>query len=469
MKILSEGEFRNFSGFVNTGKKEVITIENENTSLTCTKDHKILKDDGEWIEAGEIDNSHAFGGMSLNISPAPAEDVYDVVNVQDTHSFYTNGLTAHNCLMLDEFAFIDNFEEFYSAVLPTITAGKNSKIIVCTTPNGLNHAYKFWEDSKAGRNNFNRIFVPWWKVPGRDEAWKTETLQLMGGNLEKFAQEQEVEFLGSSGTLISGAALKNLVPLQTLTDRDGLKQYHMPVAGHSYIITADVSRGKQLDYSAFSVIDVTAMPYQQVCVYRNNMVTPLDYANTINNVAKLYNNASVLVEINDIGGQVADSLWHDYELENLIHTENGGMKGKRITGGYVKGSERGIRTTKTVKNVGCSILKLLVESQQLVVNDQDSIYELSRFSRKGTSYEAESGATDDLVMGLVLFAWISDQQYFKELTDINTLQKLREKSDEEIEQEMVPFGFIDYGYDEHDKVIDLTENPYNEEFNNMFF
>lgn len=261
-----------------------------------------------------------------------------------------------------------------------------------------------------------------------------------------------VEFMGSSGTLIAGWKLKELVHMVPLYSKEGLSKYEEPKIGRSYVCIADVSRGKGLDYSAFSVIDVTQMPYKQVCTFRNNLVSPIDYADIMHRVCKSYNNAATLVEINDIGEQVATALHYDFEYENVLFTESAGRAGKRITAGFGANIDRGIRTTKTVKSVGCSILKLLIEQNQLIVNDFETISELSTFSRKGLSYEAESGKHDDLVMGLVLFAWLSDQMYFKELTSINTLAKLREKTDDEIEQDLVPFGFVDDGVPVSDAV-----------------
>ncbi len=379
-----------------------------------------------------------------------------------------------NLLYIDEAAFVENWDQFFASVFPTISSGETTKILFTSTPNGLNHFYKTCMGAQANRNTndwngYEYVEVPWQQVPGRGEVWKNETLAAMNFDHEKFAQEFECAWLGSSGTLINGATLKTLVAKPPLMALDGIKQYQLPQSGHQYVIIADVSRGKGLDYSAFHVIDITTMPYNQVCTYKNNLVTPIDYAVEIHRISKLYNNATILVEINDIGGQVADSLFYDYESESLIYTENAGARGKRISGGFNKSAERGIRTTKTVKAVGCSILKLLIEQYQLIINDHDTIYELSRFSRKGNSYEAESGCNDDLAMGLVLFAWLSDQQYFKELTNINTLMKLRDKTDEDIENDLVPFGFIETGHGPED-VIDLVENPYAaSEFRSMFF
>jgi len=360
-----------------------------------------------------------------------------------------------NLLFIDEAAFIENWDEFFTSVYPTISSGSESKIVLVSTPNGLNHFYSIWVNAQQKRNQYNYISVQWQNVPGRDEKWKADTLAAMNFDLEKFDQEYNCEFLGSSGTLIAGWKLKELVHQNPIVERDGLIQYIAPQDQHVYIMLCDVSRGKGLDYSAFQLIDVTSMPYQQACVYRNNAISPIDYADFIHRSAKAYNNASVLVEINDIGEQVSHSLHYDFGYENVLFTENAGRSGKRITGGFGGGSvDKGIRTTKIVKSVGCSILKLLVEQNQFIVNDFHTINELSTFSRKGVSYEAESGKHDDLVMCLVLFAWLSEQQYFKDYTNINTLMSLREKTEEDMEQDMAPFGFFEDGREEYNESIE---------------
>jgi len=351
-----------------------------------------------------------------------------------------------NLLFIDEAAFIENWDTFFTSVYPTISSGLESKIVLVSTPNGLNHFYSLWTNAKEGRNGYHPIEVTYNKVPGRDENWKKNTLAAMNFDVAKFEQEYCVEFMGSSGTLIAGWKLKELVHQVPITFKDGLSQYFQPMQGHTYVMVCDVSRGKGLDYSAFSVLDVTTMPYQQVCVYRNNMITPIDYADVIHRVAKAYNNSSVLVEINDIGEQVGTSLHFDFEYENVLMTENAGRSGKRISTGFGGSNiDKGIRTTKPVKATGCSILKLLIEQNQLIINDFHTIEELSTFSRKKQSYEAEEGKHDDLVMPLVLFAWLTDQQYFKDYTNINTLIKLREKSEEDIMNDLTPFGFVDDG------------------------
>jgi len=353
-----------------------------------------------------------------------------------------------NLLFIDEAAFIDNWDEFFTSVYPTISSGTESKIILVSTPNGLNHFYATWANAQEGRNGYNPILVHWQKVPGRDEEWKKNTIAGMNFDLEKFNQEYNCEFLGSSGTLISGWKLKELVHQAPMVEKEGLIQYFQPEKDNVYMMVCDVSRGKGLDYSAFQLLNVSRMPYQQTCVYRNNAVTPVDYAEVIHRVAKAYNNASVLVEVNDIGEQVSHSLHYDFGYENVLFTENAGRSGKRITGGFGGTAvDKGIRTTKVVKSVGCSILKLLIEQNQFIVNDFHTINELSTFSKKGNSYEAEPGKHDDLVMCLVLFAWLSEQQYFKDYTNINTLNSLRDKTEEDMEQDMAPFGFMLDGRD----------------------
>ena len=350
-----------------------------------------------------------------------------------------------NLLFIDEAAFIDNWDEFFTSVYPTISSGTDSKIVLVSTPNGLNHFYQIWQNAAENRNNYKSIKVMWHDVPGRDEAWRKDTLSAMNFDTEKFEQEYCVEFLGSSGTLIAGWKLKELVHMTPLLQKDGLYQYKQPIKDRSYVCIVDVSRGKGLDYSAFSILDVTQMPYEQVCTYRNNTIAPIDYADIIHRVCKSYNKAATLVEINDIGEQVATALHFDFDYDNVLFTEHAGRSGKRITSGFGSNVDRGIRTTKSVKSVGCSILKLLIEQNQLIVNDFNTINELSTFSRKGISYEAESGKHDDMVMGLVLFAWLSDQMYFKEYTNINTLASLREKSEDDILDDLTPFGFVDNG------------------------
>jgi len=362
-----------------------------------------------------------------------------------------------NLLFIDEAAFIENWDTFFTSVYPTISSGKESKIILVSTPNGLNHFYAIWQNAIEKRNNYQAIKVSYEQVPGRDQKWREDTLSSMNFNIEKFEQEYCVEFMGSSGTLIAGWKLKELVHQTPIIFKENLSQYATPIKGNSYVIICDVSRGKGLDYSAFSVIDVTQMPYQQVAVYRSNMITPLDYAEVIHRIGKAYYNAAVLVEINDIGEQVSSSLHFDFEYDNVLFTENAGRAGKRISTGFAKAAniDKGIRTTKPVKATGCAILKLLVEQNQLVINDFHTIEELSTFSRKGQSYEAEEGKHDDMVMPLVLFGWLSDQQYFKDITDINTLMKLREKSDDDIMNDLSPFGFVDDGRNDEFEMLDL--------------
>jgi hypothetical protein len=357
---------------------------------------------------------------------------------------------AINLLFIDEAAFIDNWEEFFTSVYPTISSGHETKVALVSTPNGLNHFYSIWINAIQNRNQYNYKMVHWKSVPGRDEKWKNDTLAAMNFDIEKFAQEYECEFLGSSGTLIAGWKLKELIHLPPISEKDGLIQYKKPEQNNVYMIVCDVSRGKGLDYSAFQVLNVTKMPYEQVCIFRNNAVSPVDYAGIIHRTARGYNNAAVLVEINDIGEQVSHSLHYDMGYENVLFTENAGRSGKRITAGFGGGNvDKGIRTTKIVKSVGCSILKLLVEQNQLLINDFHTINELSTFSKKGKSYEAEPNKHDDLVICLVLFAWLSDQQYFREFTDINTLNSLREKTEEDIEQDLAPFGFIISGNEDY--------------------
>ncbi len=350
-------------------------------------------------------------------------------------------------LYLDEVAFIEGYDEFFASVYPTISSGESTKLLMTSTPNGLNHFWKTCKGAEEKTNGYEFVKVMWNDVPGRDQKWHDETLAALDYDDQKFRQEYCCEFLGSSGTLISGQKLKELAYSRPIREQENLYQYEMAIEGHTYSMTCDVSRGKGLDYSTFTVLDITEMPYKQVCVFRDNMIGPVDFASIIYRVGMMYNEAAVLVEINDIGEQVSDVLLMDYGYENILYTENAGRLGKRISSGFGRSVDNGIRTTKSVKSVGCSILKMLIEQNQLILSDFNTIQELSRFSKKANSYEAESGTHDDLVMNLVIFAWLTDQTYFKDMTDINTMMMLREKTDEQIEDNLLPFGFIDVGED----------------------
>ena len=350
-------------------------------------------------------------------------------------------------LYIDETAFVENWDEFFASVFPTISSGNTTKILFTSTPNGLNHFYKTCMGAKEDRNGYVYIEVPWNKVPGRDEAWKKETLQAMDFDTQKFSQEFECNFLGSSGTLIEGSKLKSLVDVKPLAETQHLKVYEQPIKDHVYVCIVDVARGKGLDYSAFQIIDVTEMPYNQVCVYRDNTVTPIDYAEIIYRSIQRYGEAYTLIEVNDIGEQVSEILHYEFEVETMMFTESAGRSGKRITTGFSKGADKGVRTTKSVKAVGCNMLKMLIEQDQLRIHDFQTINELSTFSRKANSYEAESGCHDDLVMCLVLFAWMTDQAFFKEVTDINTIDRLRSRNEEELMESLLPIGFNTYDED----------------------
>ena len=346
-------------------------------------------------------------------------------------------------LYVDEHAFVDNWDEFSAAVLPTISSGTTTRMIFTSTPNGLNHFYDYVQGAKLGTNGFEYLEVPWTAVPGRDEAWKEEVLGGINHDMEKFECEYACAFAGSSGTLISGSALKRLSPVAHLhiNQEETYKVFDEPAPNNSYMIIADVSRGKGLDYSAFHVIDVTTIPYVQVATYRNNLITPTDYSEVLYRTGTAYNEASILVEINDIGGQVVDLLNMDFEYEGILYSESAGRAGKRIAVGFSNTVEAGIRTTRPVKAIGCSMLKLLIEQGKLIIKDSQTIKELNTFSKKGSSYEAESGQNDDLVMGLVLFGWLSQDKVFKDLCDSDVMQHFRERTSEEYDEEYTAFGF----------------------------
>ena len=360
---------------------------------------------------------------------------------------------SFNYIFLDEFAYVPQnvAEEFFSSVYPTITSGKSTKVTIISTPKGLNMFYRFWVNAnkkpgEEGKNEYVPVEVHWSDVPGRDDAWKKQTIS--NTSEEQFRTEFECEFLGSMNTLIHPEKLKCMVyRTPVFWNNEGLRIYEKPVAGHNYVAVVDTARGQGLDYHAFSVIDVSAFPYKVVATFRNNEIPPMLYPNAIYPVLRQYNNAYCLVEVNDIGGQVADILHDELEYDNVIYVSQMGRKGQVVNGGFGTrgGSVKGVKTSTAVKRIGCSILKSLVEDTKLIVEDFHTVDELCTFVAKGDSFEAEDNHNDDLAMTLVLFGWLTTQAYFKTITGSDIRKDLYEEQMKVLEEEMTPFGFVDDG------------------------
>ena len=350
---------------------------------------------------------------------------------------------SFNIIFLDEFAFVPNHiaDDFFSSVYPTISSGQKTKVIIISTPYGMNHFYKLWVDAQNKRNNYIWTEVHWSEVPGRDEKWKEETIK--NTSERQFTQEFECEFLGSVDTLISASKLRTLVFDTPISSNKGLDVYEKPDEKSEYIITADVSRGIGGDYSAFIVFDITTVPYKIVAKYRNNEIKPMLFPNVINDVARAYNNAYVLCEVNDVGDQVASILNYDLEYPNVLMCSMRGRAGQIVGQGFSGNkTQLGLKMSITVKKVGCANLKQMVEDDKLLFRDYEIISELTTFIQKKQSFEADDGFHDDLVMCLVIFAWLAVQDYFKEMTDNDVRKRIYEEQKNQIEQDMSPFGFI---------------------------
>jgi hypothetical protein len=387
------------------------------------------------------------GVMSWNKGSLELENGSKILASSTSASAVRGG--SYNIIFLDEFAYVPSnvAEQFFSSVYPTISSGKTTKVMIVSTPHGMNMFYKLWTDAEEGRNTYVPIEVHWSEIPGRDEEWKKETIK--NTSEQQFQTEFECEFLGSINTLISTKKLKILPYREPKQSNAGLDVHILPQEGHTYVITADVARGTQNDYSAFIVVDVTEMPYRVVAKYRDNEIKPLLFPAKIYDVARAYNQAFVLVEVNDIGEQVANTLQFDLEYDNLIMASMRGRSGQVLGGGFSGGkAQLGVRTTKAVKKIGCSNLKQLIEDDKLIVEDLEIIRELSTFIVKGSSYGADDGCNDDLVACLFIFAWVTDQQYFKELTDSDVRATMLKEQQNALEQDMAPFGFVINGLED---------------------
>jgi len=394
-----------------------------------------------WLQQGVL----AWNASSLEL------ENYSKISVGTTTED-SGRSSSISLLILDEFAFVRNTiaNNFWSAVYPVISAGQNTKVIIVSTANGLNLFYKLWSDAVNEKNFFVPYEVSWHDVPGRDEKWRKQTIANLGGDEDLFRQEYENDFIGNSNTLIPISTLKQLTFSQPIENKESYRIYERPRRDRIYFITVDVSRGVGNDFSTMQVSDITDYPYRQVAVYRNNRIEPVIFPTVIEKWAKQWNNAFVLIEANDIGESVGDTLHQDLEYENIMLVSHQGRAGQRLGGGFSKMVRSGVMTSKRTKNIGVTQLKTLVVNQQYIIQDFMTIEELSTFARKGDSYEAEEGAHDDLVMPLVIFGWATQEPYFKEMTDQDLRVEIEAQRESELMETVPAFGFIEDGTDEDD-------------------
>jgi hypothetical protein len=394
------------------------------------------------------------GVLTWNKGNVELENGSKIIAASTSSSAIRGG--SFNIVFLDEFAFVPNniAEEFFNSVYPVISSGKKTKIIIVSTPNGMNLFYKLWMDSLNKKNNYTNFEIHWSMVPGRDEKWKEETIR--NTSERQFKQEFETEFLGSTNTLISGYKLQQIAYKDPIANHDLLKIYEHPVkegveeskSDHLYCICVDVSEGKNLDSSAFSVIDISQTPYRQVATYKSSSITPILFPTVIYNTARYYNDAYVLVEINN-NPQVADSLHQDFEYENLWKIFTGNKKPQQLSAGFARGIQMGLKMSVQVKAIGCSNLKTLIEGDKLVINDFDTYSELTTFVQQKNTFKAEYGANDDTVMPLVMFSWLTTQQYFKEIVNHDIRKQIQLENMNQIDDDVLPAPIIEDGL-EHD-------------------
>ena len=387
------------------------------------------------------------GVMSWNKGSLELENGSKILASSTSASAVRGG--SYNIIFLDEFAYVPSnvAEQFFSSVYPTISSGKTTKVMIVSTPHGMNMFYKLWTDAEERRNSYIPIEVHWSEVPGRDDKWKKETIA--NTSEQQFQTEFECEFLGSIDTLISPHKLRTLAYKTPVQSNAGLDVYEQPQKDHTYFMCADVSRGTKNDYSAYVVFDVTKVPYRVVAKFKDNEVKPMMFPQKIYHVARAYNQAFVLIEVNDIGEQVANAMQFDMEYDNLVMASMRGRAGQVMGGGFSGGkAQLGVRTTKAVKKIGCSNLKQLLETDKIIVEDFDCINELSTFIVKGSSFEADDGCNDDLVACMFIFGWATDQTYFKELTNNDIREQMFKEQQDQLEQDMAPFGFVVNGLED---------------------
>jgi hypothetical protein len=345
---------------------------------------------------------------------------------------------AFNVVILDEFAFLPRTvaDEFFTSIYPTISSGETTKMIVISTPKGLNHFYKMYTEAVDKKTDYLPIEIEWDDVPGRDEKFKEEQIRNFGS--ERWQQEFECAFLGSSNTLISARKLRELTfndPIKKVMD--DINIFEMPKKDRLYFITFDGSEGKNLDYHAFIVYDITERPFNIVATWRNRSMDPLLVPDVLYHAGMMYNYAFILIESKSSGSQIAGELYYKKEYLNLLGAANNhGRNGQQLTN-YSRDAV-GLNTSERSRDTGCTNLRMIIENDQIFLNDHVIIEELSNFAlQTNRKYKAEEGFNDDLVMCLVVFAWATTQTFFQNLSEVNVRDILAERQ-KEISEYLLP-------------------------------
>lgn len=459
MKILSKNGFVDFDGFVEQGVSlKLYNIQfSDGQPIKATFDHLFLTIDMVWKPTEELNIGDVlFGGKCvIDIEITNNEIVYDAVNVGNDHSYYTNGVYSHNCnfLYIDEFSIIPNniAEDFLTATYPTISSGKTTKIVITSTPLGYNHFWHIWDGAVKGLNGFIPISNHYTEHPARDAKWAADQLELLGEI--KYNQEVLCTFNGSSNTLISSDFYTKMNPRPVLKSMMGLDILYQPDVGRQYVMVCDIAKGVGRDYSTIMIIDITDTPYKIVAKYRNNKISDFQFPDVIYRIGKEYNFADVLIEINT-SEQVGQVLYNELEYENLIFVSRNSKMGQYVGGGFGGGrTQYGVMTDRKIKRIGCNSLKALIENHKMLVEDAETINEISTFIEKQNSFAADTGYHDDLVMCLVLFAWLSTQTYFQEMRNIDLRKELTQAYNQQLEENMLPIGWMDNGVNEDDVQI----------------
>lgn len=450
MKILSEGGvFRKFDGVIQSERSDMVELFFENGGwLELTSDHQIFCEDGvkPAIEVKMGDKVKTIDSYQIVIYKSKHNrptKVYDAINVEETHNFYAFDFLVKNCLYLDEFAFVQNDIQFYTSAYPVISSGNTTKIIITSTPNGMNLFYKLFTDAVNHRNSFAYKLFTWRDHPKKDEKWKIETIK--NTSPKQFAQEHECRFLGSSNTLISGDCLERMVHADPIEQTESARLYKRVKPEAEYVACVDVSEGVGRDFSTVSVFDISVKPYEQVYVYQRNDISPWLLCGVVHEIARKYNSAYLVIENNSIGKIVADGVFYEYEYDNMVTTRM--HKGSEKIEGYTL-TDVGLVMNRKTKSIGCSAIKTLLEEGLLVVNDWATIQELGTFVKTGTSYQAEKNKFDDLVMPLIHFGWLTTQTWFEDLTSMGMRDLVKARNEKEAESRHLAFGFFSDGTDE---------------------
>jgi len=416
-EVLTDKGFKDFKGIIIGENTEKIILHFKFGKLVCTPKHKIMINDIDYKFAKDLkQNDLIYNNIQITkIEQTNNNDlVYELLDVQDTHKYFVNGILSHQCLILDELAFVQEnmAQEFWNSVIPIISSYEGTKVFVVSTPNGTGNLFhKLYTGAESGKlQQWVSESIIWSEIPGRNKKWKEAMEQALLNESKSFAQEFENQFLETGQSAVDSDLLKRMraivrIPLIAL-ENGMYKIWEEPQVGHIYTIGVDVGEGIGQAASVAQILDITDLTnIKLVANYHNNNIDPYHFANVLNRMCSQWGQPYLCIERNSCGGQVIDALKEVYNYNYIAeYNPNSQRVSERI----------GIYNHTNTKYKGVTNMRYWVNSLKVVdIYDIGTIQEMETFVRhpNGTWKKRHGDYIyDDRVMSLIWALFILEPE-----------------------------------------------------------